>query len=93
MYDNFAKIAKKEGYDNIAKLFKGVGDVEKFHESRYQAQLAQIKNGTVFKDTKEVYWWCMNCGTFIKGKSAPELCPVCSHPKGYFVRKEVKLSE
>lgn len=93
MYAKFAKEAKEEGYDNIAKLFHGVGEVEKFHEARYASLLKQINNKSVFKSTKEVYWWCINCGTFVKGKTAPLLCPVCSHPQAYFVRKDVKICE
>jgi len=93
MYAEFAKIAKEEGYPEIAKLFLGVGEVEKFHESRYASLLKEIEQKKTFKDTKEVYWWCMNCGTFVKGKTAPITCPVCSHPQGYFVRKTIKICD
>ncbi|GMO17426.1 MAG: rubrerythrin family protein [Mycoplasmoidaceae bacterium] len=93
MYAEFEKTAKKEGYDAISKLFHGVAEIEKFHENRYNNLLNQIKNKTMFKESKEVYWWCMNCGAFIKGKTAPSICPVCNHPQSYFVKKDIKISE
>jgi rubrerythrin len=93
MYKEFSDIAKKEGYDAIAKLFSGVGEIEKFHQSRYDKFLKDINDKTVYEDTKEVYWWCMNCGTFVKGKTPPDKCPVCFHPKAYFVRKTITITE
>ncbi len=84
MYETFAKQAKEEGFDKIAYLFQAVGKIEKEHEERYRALLKQVEEGTVFVKDGEVYWQCRNCGHIYKGVKAPELCPVCEHPKAYF---------
>ena len=85
MYAGFAKTAKEEGFDKIAKLFEMVGAIEKEHEARYRALRASIEAGTVFARETEQVWWCSNCGHIHIGKHAPELCPVCNHPKAYFM--------
>ncbi len=84
MYANFAKEAKEEGFDRIAALFEGVARIEKEHEERYKALLANIKEEKVFKRESEEVWICSNCGHKHYGKEAPEVCPVCAHPKAYF---------
>lgn len=84
MYTRMAKEAKEEGFDDIARLFEGVAGVEKQHEARYQALLANVKNGEVFKKVSETEWICTNCGTHYFGKEAPAVCPVCAHPRDYF---------
>lgn len=84
MYANFAKDAKEEGFDKIAYLFEAVAAIEKEHEERYRALLANIKNDRVFKREEKEYWICLNCGHIHYGQSAPEVCPVCAHPKAYF---------
>ena len=84
MYAQFAKDAKAEGFDQIAKLFEEVGKIEKEHEERYLALLNNIKNGKVFSKDEDVKWKCANCGHTLTGKDAPEICPVCAHPKAYF---------
>jgi rubrerythrin len=84
MYAGFAKTAKEEGFDRIAALFEMVGKIEKEHEERYRKLLANIEGGTVFARSGEEEWHCANCGHIYKGKTAPELCPVCMHPKAYF---------
>ena len=84
MYAGFAKTAKEEGFDNIALLFEGVAKVEQAHEERYRKLLANINDGIVFSRDNEQIWQCDNCGHIIIGKKAPEVCPVCSHPKAYF---------
>ena len=84
MYANFAKEAKEEGFLDIARLFEEVGKIEKEHEERYLKLLANIEEGIVFEKENEVYWICRNCGHIHYGKYAPEVCPVCSHPKSYF---------
>jgi rubrerythrin len=84
MYAGFAKTAQEEGFDHIAALFKMVGAIEKEHEERYRKLLANITGGLVFSRDGDVLWQCANCGHIIIGKKAPELCPVCKHPKGYF---------
>jgi len=84
MYAGFARDAKEEGFNEIAALFEKVGQIEKGHEERYRKLLANIKNGTVFTSTIEEEWQCSNCGHVSKGLNAPEICPVCAHPKAYF---------
>ena len=78
MYAEFAKIAKEEGFDHIAYLFEEVGKIEKEHEERYLKLLENVKDGKV------KIWKCRNCGHIVVGTKAPEVCPVCSHPKAYF---------
>lgn len=84
MYAGFARDAKEEGFTEIAALFEKVAQIEKGHEERYRKLLANIKNGTVFASNNEEEWQCSNCGHVHKGTNAPELCPVCAHPKSYF---------
>ncbi|MDR1362688.1 MAG: rubrerythrin family protein [Spirochaetaceae bacterium] len=84
MYANFAKIAREEGFTKIAALFEAVGNVEKEHEARYRKLLANIEGGLVFSRDGDTIWQCRNCGHIAIGKKAPEICPVCSHPKSYF---------
>jgi rubrerythrin len=84
MYAGFAKTAKEEGLDKIAFLFEGVARIEKGHEERYRKLLANIDGGLVFSRDNDQIWKCGNCGHIIIGKKAPEICPVCSHPKAYF---------
>ncbi len=85
MYDGFAKTAKEEGFAEIAFLFSKVGAIEKTHEERYRKLLANIEGGLVFSRDEDMIWECSNCGHIIVGKKAPELCPVCKHPKSYFM--------
>ena len=84
MYARMAKEAKEEGFDTIALLFSKVADIEKEHEERYRALLANIKNGEVFKKPTKQVWQCANCGHIHEGDVAPEMCPVCAHPQAYF---------
>ncbi len=84
MYKGFAQTAKEEGFDQIAALFEMVGKIEKHHEERYLALLDNVKKETVFSKDGDVIWQCANCGHIMVGKKAPELCPVCAHPKAYF---------
>ena len=89
MYAKFAKEAKEEGFDKIAFLFESVGKIEKEHEERYNKLLKNIEDGKVFsKDGTKVAWICRNCGHIHYGETAPEICPVCSHPKAYFELKQ-----
>ena len=87
MYARFARDAKDEGFDTIAALFELVGKIEKEHEERYMTFLKKKKNGTVFEKTEKVIWECSNCGHTYESETAPELCPVCKHPKAYFYIK------
>ncbi len=84
MYAEFAKVAHEEGFVHIAFLFESVAKIEKEHEERYLKLLANIENGVVFTRDGDKMWHCSNCGHIHVGKSAPEVCPVCAHPKAYF---------
>ena len=84
MYDRMAKEAKEEGFDHIAYLFSAVGKIEKEHEARYLKLLENVKDGKVFEAGEVKIWKCRNCGHIVVGTSAPEVCPVCNHPKAYF---------
>lgn len=84
MYANFAKDAREEGFDKIAYLFEEVGKIEKEHEERYRKLLANMEGGLVFSRDGDCIWQCSNCGHIVVGKKAPEVCPVCDHPKAYF---------
>ncbi|MBQ8859800.1 MAG: rubrerythrin family protein [Ruminococcus sp.] len=84
MYATFAKEAREEGFEEIAVQFEGVAKIEKEHEDRYRKLLANVKNGEVFKKGSIVIWECGNCGHVVVGTEAPEICPVCVHPRAYF---------
>lgn len=89
MYKQFAEVAEEEGFTAIAEKFRGVAAIEKKHEERYNKLASAVKNGEVFVKVAESVWVCRNCGHIHVGKEAPELCPVCAHPKAYFeLRKE-----
>lgn len=88
MYDRMAKEAREEGFDRIAFLFESVGKIEKEHEARYKKLLKNVENGLVFSKEEDKIWICRNCGHIVIGKNAPEVCPVCSHPKAFFEIKE-----
>lgn len=87
MYRGFAKTAKEEGFDEIAKLFEGVANIEKEHEERYVTLLNKVKNSLVFVSEEETIWICRNCGHVYRAKEALEICPVCAHPKSFMERK------
>ncbi len=84
MYAEFAKTAKEEGFTHIAYLFEEVAKIEKEHEERYLKLLENVKDGKVFEAGEVKIWKCRNCGHIVVGTKAPEVCPVCSHPKAYF---------
>ncbi|WBW97133.1 rubrerythrin [Oceanirhabdus sp. W0125-5] len=84
MYKEFAETAKSEGFEDIAKLFEGVGAIEKHHEERYQELLKNVQEGKVFAREESKTWICENCGHLHTGNEAPEVCPVCAHPRAYF---------
>ena len=87
MYAKFAKEAREEGFDHIAQLFDGVAAIEKEHEERYRKLLANVEGGLVFSRDGDMIWQCSNCGHIHVGKQAPEVCPVCAHPRDYFQLK------
>lgn len=84
MYPTFAKEAREEGFDEIAALFEGVAAIEKEHEERYKKLLENVEGGLVFSKDGDRIWQCLNCGHICVGPAAPEVCPVCAHPKSYF---------
>lgn len=84
MYDEFAKVAEEEGFTEIAAKFRMVGAIEKHHEERYRQLIGNIEGGLVFSRDGDRTWICSNCGHIVIGKEAPEVCPVCRHPKSYF---------
>lgn len=84
MYSEFAKVAREEGFEQIAALFEGVAAIEKEHEERYRRLIANIEQGVVFSKDGDTIWQCRNCGHICIGKEAPEVCPVCAHPQSYF---------
>ena len=89
MYYEFAKVAREEGFEDIAKLFDGVAAIEKEHEERYRKLLANVKGDLVFSKDGDAVWQCSNCGHIVVGKKAPDVCPICAHPQAYFqVRAE-----
>lgn len=87
MYPEFADIAEKEGFPEIATRLRAIAIAEKHHEYRYKKLLAELEGNTVFKKEKKVYWVCRKCGYVHEGEEPPEECPSCSHPKNYFERK------
>lgn len=84
MYARMAEEAREEGFNEIAAMMEGVAKIEKRHEERYLALLKNIEENKVFEKDEEVIWECRNCGHLQVGKSAPEICPVCSHARAYF---------
>ena len=89
MYDEFAKVAREEGFERIAKLFEGVAAIEKEHEERYRKLISNIEGGLVFSREGDKIWQCRNCGHIVIGKEAPKVCPVCAHPQAHFeIKKE-----
>ena len=84
MYEKMAEEAKEEGFDHIAFLFTEVAKIEKEHEARYRKLLDNVKDGKVFEAGEVKIWKCRNCGHIVVGTKAPEVCPVCAHPKAFF---------
>jgi len=84
MYPGFAKIARQEGFENVAKLMEAVSVAEKYHEKRYLDLLRNVEDGKVFKKDMPVVWRCINCGFLHEGLEAPAACPACAHPQAYY---------
>ncbi len=87
MYKEFSETAKEEGFDDIAELFRLVGDIEKEHEERYLTLLRKVEDNLVFSSEEETIWICRNCGHVYRSKEALEVCPVCKHGKAYQERR------
>ena len=84
MYEGFAVTAEAEGFTDLAAKFRGVAAIEKHHEERYRALLKTIDEGSTYIKVGKVMWICRDCGAIITSEKAPEMCPVCKHPKAYF---------
>ena len=84
MYEDFAKTAEEEGFPELAKKFRMVGEIEKHHEERYRALLHNVEMKEVFAKSEVKVWECRNCGHIVVGTAAPQVCPVCAHPQSYF---------
>ncbi len=84
MYAGFAETAEKEGFSELAAKFRMVAAIEKHHEERYRALLNNVETAKVFEKSEVKVWECRNCGHIVTGTKAPEMCPVCAHPKAYF---------
>jgi len=87
-YPAFADVAEQEGFANVARLFRQIAPIEKVHGDRFLRIAEMYEQGTLFADNGETLWYCANCGHIHKSGSVPEVCPVCAHPKGYFLRFE-----
>ncbi len=88
MYPEFAEIAEKEGYRDIAERLRSIANAEEHHEKRYTTLLNAVENGTYFRREKEIEWVCLECGYVHKGTEPPEECPSCGHEKAYYVARE-----
>jgi len=84
LYPNFADVADKEGFKDVATTFRMIAKVESYHERRYNKLLESVQQDKVFKKDQPVKWKCRNCGYVFEGTQAPDKCPVCAHPKAYF---------
>jgi len=84
IYQDFASVAKSEGYPEVARSFEQIAKVEQFHESRYRKLIKNVANNEVFKRREKVKWHCINCGYVIEGTEPPKTCPACLHPQAYY---------
>lgn len=87
MYPSFAKVAREEGFEEIAQVMGAISVAEKHHEERYLTLLSELQKDETFKKSERIVWECLNCGYLHIGTEPPEKCPACAHPKGYFARK------
>ena len=84
IYPQFAKVAREEGFGEVAAAFANIAKAEQFHEERYRKLLASLQNGGFFSRTAPVKWHCINCGFVAEGKDAPKVCPACKHPQAFY---------
>jgi len=84
LYPGFAEVAEKEGFKDVARTFLGIAEVESYHERRFRKLLTNVEKGKVFKRDSTIKWKCRNCGYVYEGSEAPEICPVCEHPRSYY---------
>jgi len=88
LYPEFAKVAKEEGFNEVAVAFKAIAKVEAEHEKRFKTLYDNLEAGRVFERNGKIYWKCRNCGYVHEGEKAPKMCPACLHPQSYFEIKE-----
>lgn len=93
VYKSFGDIAKKEGFDRIAASFFQIADIEKVHGDRFGRYAKMLQEGKLFVSEVEEEWMCLNCGFVFKGTQAPQVCPVCRHDRGYFIRFQLSPYE
>lgn len=86
MYPNFKKVAEEEGQTDVAHLFQEISEVEEKHAERYTILADKLEQGKLYQSEEEVEWKCLNCGYIHKGKSAPDKCPLCQKPQGYYMQ-------
>jgi len=84
IYTDMEKVAKEEGFGDIATSFKEIAEVEEFHEKRYRKLAQNVSRGEVFKRATSVRWHCTNCGYVHEGTEAPKICPACKHSQAYY---------
>jgi len=85
VYKSFSDVAKEEGFSTISSLFTNIAAIEKTHADRFDKYARELQEGNLFKRNQNVQWMCTNCGFIYEGIEAPMICPVCEHPKGYFL--------
>ena len=88
MYPEFARIAREEGFSEVATVMENIAVAEAYHEERYKAFIENIENDHVFVKADEISWRCQNCGFTHKGTTAPVKCPACDHPQAHFEKKD-----
>ena len=84
LYADFAKVAREEGFPEVARSFEQISKVERFHESRYRKLISNVEGNEVFQKKASVKWHCINCGYVHEGPEAPKECPACNHPQAYY---------
>lgn len=84
LYPEFAKVARSEGFEQVARMYEAIVVAERQHEKRYLDLLKNIRDGQVFKKQDKIVWRCLNCGYLHEGTEAPSVCPACLHPQSYF---------
>lgn len=89
IYPHFAEVARQEGFEKVAYSFQSIAEIEKTHANRFCMLAEMLEQNKLFISDIETAWMCLNCGHILKGKQAPEKCPVCDHDKGYFIRLEL----
>lgn len=89
VYKHFAETAQEEGFANVAASFRMIANIEKTHGDRFGRFADMLEQGKLFVSEAETAWMCLECGNIYYGTNVPELCPVCQHPKGYYIRLEL----